>query len=134
MKPEDRVQRRRNRIGALIAGAVFAALLPALGGCQGVIVGEWQMVQCTPNREVFCIDEAVFRRDGTYAATTTIEGRTTREIGTYKFNGFTLKLRPQTGGERSYGAVRHAASIEVTHDSNKVVLRKGRAKTDDEAP
>ncbi len=74
------------------------------------------------------------RRDGTYAATTTIEGRTTREIGTYKFNGFTLKLRPQTGGERSYGAVRHAASIEVTHDSNKVVLRKGRAKTDDEAP
>ena len=122
------------RSPTLAACAVVGALLPALGGCQGVIVGSWHMVECTPNKDVFCVDDADFRRDGTFAAMMTIEGRTAREVGTYRFNGFKLRLRPQAGGERTFNATRRPTSLEVTRGSSKVVLRKGRkrAKEDEQ--
>jgi hypothetical protein len=96
-----------------------------LAGCQGVIQGNWHMVEAIPNREVFSIDNVTFRPDGTYSATTTVEGMTTDEKGTYDFNGVKLKLRPQAGGQRTYPAMVKVDRLEITSGKRHVVLRKG---------
>ena len=83
--------------------AIWVALpgVLLLTGCQGAIQGDWYLAEATPNRQVFSIDKANFRADGTYSASTTIEGVTNNEKGTYEFSGFKLKLLPQAGGQRT---------------------------------
>ena len=113
----------RARLGPPAVLAILAALL---SGCQGAIVGHWRMIEVVPNKEVFCIDDATFRRDGAFTATTTVEGKTTREAGTYRFTGFKLILQPQAGGRRAYSAMLKFGQLEVLNGRHKVVLRKGR--------
>lgn len=120
MVPEPHV--RLGRIG----GLTLLGLAPLLWGCQGVIHGDWHLVQAVPNRQVFCIDNATFRPDGTYSATTTLEGVTTEEKGAYEFTGFKLKLRPSGGGQRTYVAQAQPGRITLTSDKRKVVLEKGK--------
>jgi hypothetical protein len=84
------------------------------------------MVQTVPNKDVFAIDDAQFRRDGTFAATITIEGKTAREAGTYHFNGFKLTLRPQAGGQRRYNATVKLSKLEISDSGRRVVLKKGK--------
>ncbi len=105
--------------------AVFL-VLPLAGGCSGALVGDWHLVEAIPNREVFSLDHATFRRDGTFSATTTIEGLTTAEQGQYDFNGFKLKLRPRAGGQRAYLASVRMGRLELADGSRKVVLQKGK--------
>ncbi len=112
------------RSGLLLAGVTCAALL-LLGGCRGAIVGDWHLVEAVPNREVFSIDNASFRKDGTFSATTTIEGLTTSERGTFDFNGIKLKLRPQAGGQRTYSATLKLNRLELLDGKRRVVLQKG---------
>ena len=101
-------------------------LLPLLSGCGGAIVGDWHMVEAVPNRDVFSIDHASFRRDGTFSAVTTIEGLTTKETGTYKFTGFKLKLRLDAGGQRTYSTRLRLNRLEIVDHDRKVVLKKGK--------
>jgi hypothetical protein len=97
-----------------------------VGGCGRAIVGSWRAAEATPSRLVFCIDEASFGRDGTYTATTTIEGKTLQERGRYSFNGYKLVLQPREGGRRQYNAVLKLNRLEITDRDRKVVLRKVR--------
>lgn len=114
---------RRRRAGR-VAALMTLLGLPLLVGCGRAIVGDWRMVQAIPNRDVFCVDEATFRRDGTFTATTTIEGRTSHETGTYQFTGFKLRLRPQAGGQRAYTAQLKPGELLLRDGERKVVLKK----------
>lgn len=98
--------------------------LAALSGCQGAVVGNWYLAEAVPNREVLSLDDVSFRKDGSFTATTTIEGLTTQEAGTYVFNGWQLKLRPNAGGQRTYSAVLKGKRLEITSGRRKVVLKK----------
>ncbi len=109
-----------------IVGVLAVAALPTLPGCQTALTGDWYMVQAIPNRDTFAIDKATFRGDGTYTATTTIEGLTQTETGTYDFIGYKLRLRPQAGGQRTYTTVLKLNRLEVMDGPRKVVLQKGR--------
>ncbi|MCK4341986.1 MAG: lipocalin family protein [Phycisphaerae bacterium] len=109
-----------------LLGLAGLLLFPLLGGCKGAIAGEWHLVKAVPNREVFSIDNATFSRDGTFSATTTIEGLTTDEKGTYDFNGWQLKLRPQAGGQRTYSTTRKVDRLEIRDGKRTVVLKKGK--------
>lgn len=105
---------------------MLGALLLVTTGCGGAIVGDWHMSKAIPNKEVFAIDEAHFARDGTFAATVTIEGKTVREQGAYSFNGFKLTMRPQGGGRRSYNTVLKGRTLELHDKERKVFLKKGK--------
>lgn len=109
-------------VRTLCACAALSVLL--LTGCQRAIVGHWRLHEALPNREVFAIDDATFRRDGTFAALTTTEGLTTRMSGEYAFNGYNLKLRPEAGGQRSYSAIIKMNRLELLDGQRKVILRK----------
>jgi hypothetical protein len=113
----------RRRVVACVLGSL---LLPVLTGCGGAIVGHWYLAKATPNRDVFAIDDATFRGDGTFSATTTIDGRTADETGTYRFEGFALTLRPQGGGQRRYTTFLKLGTLEVKDGDRLVVLKKGR--------
>ncbi len=108
------------------AGASIAALLFLLSGCRGALSGDWHMIEAMPNKEVFSLDEVSFARDGGFSATSTIDGRTIREIGTYEFNGFKLTLHPQAGGRRQYQAVLKFRTLEIIDGKRKVILKKGK--------
>jgi hypothetical protein len=101
-------------------------LLAVLTGCQGAIVGHWKLHRAIPNPSIFSIDDAAFRRDGTFDATTTIEGRTAEETGTYDFNGFKLKLRPAAGGQRAYIVHFEGGRLVLKHGDARAILRKTR--------
>ncbi len=111
---------------AWLVGRLGLGLLPLLAGCQGAIVGHWYLADAKPNRQVFSIDNATFHDDGTYAATTTLDGRTAEEKGTYDFNGFKLKLWPQAGGQRAYTAQLKLDRLELSSGKSSVVLQKGK--------
>ncbi len=112
--------------GRIKSTMLLALLLTLLGGCRGAIVGRWGMVEAVPNREVFSIDDATFHNDGSFTATSTIEGLTTREEGQFSFNGFKLTLRPQAGGQRVYYTHLKGKRLEITNGDRKVVLHKER--------
>jgi hypothetical protein len=95
-----------------------------LSGCGGAIVGHWRLEKATPNREVFSLDDVTFRGNGTFTATTTIEGLTTRESGTYKFIGYKLYLRPEAGGQRAYTTMLKMNRLQVTDGDRKIILKK----------
>lgn len=105
---------------------MWLILLPMLGGCGGAIVGDWHLLQATPNRETFSIDDATFRRDGTFTAATTIDGVTTRDSGRYEFVGYRLTLRLDAGGQRSYPTTLRLGRLEISDRNRKAVLKKGR--------
>jgi len=115
--------KRRASHGRRLAGVAGVALL--LGGCRSALVGDWHLVEAVPSREVFSIDNASFRADGTFSATSTIEGLTANERGTYDFNGVKLKLRPQAGGQRTYSATLKLNRLELLDGKRRVVLAKG---------
>ena len=112
-----------------VALLAFVLVALALVGCQGAIRGDWHLVEAKPNRQTFSIDNATFRPDGTYAATTTIEGVTNSEKGTYDFDGFKLQLRPQAGGQRTYQVQLEPGRLRIGDPKRHAVLEKGqRAK------
>lgn len=116
---------KRNLARSVLLGAVLVGVALA-GGCGRAIAGSWKVVEAVPSRLVFCIDEARFERDGTYTATTTIEGKTLRERGRYSFNGYKLILQPREGGRRQYTALVKLNRLEVADRDRKVVLTKVR--------
>lgn len=118
------VRRRAFPTRFIAIGAATAALIAA--GCRGTIAGDWRMIEAQPSREVFCLDEVSFARDGGFTATCTFDGRTAREVGSYDFNGFKLTLRPQAGGARRYDASLKFGKLEVVDGTRKVVLKKAR--------
>lgn len=106
--------------------AVLLMAVPLLAGCQNVIVGDWYLEKAVPSRDVFSVDNATFRDDGTFRATTTIEGLTTEEEGTYKFIGYRLTLRPHAGGQRAYTAMLRGNQMELRSEKRSAFLRKGK--------
>jgi|GEM_PF-2163178 len=107
-------------------GLLSALSLTFLAGCGGSIVGHWHLTKAIPNREALAIDDARFNRDGTYTASVTLEGRTTREEGAYKFNGFRLIMHPNGGGQHRYDTFIRGRSLEVHHGERKLILKKGK--------
>lgn len=116
----------KRRTSTIACGVVATALLYLMTGCSGALKGDWHMVEAIPNKDVFCLDDANFARDGSFSVTSTIDGKTIREVGTYKFNGFKLTLHPQAGGQRQYGAVLKFRTLEITDGDRKVILKKGK--------
>lgn len=104
--------------------AIAAVLLCIACGCSGAVIGRWRMVEVVPNREVFSIDRAEFRRDGTFKASAVIDGKKLDESGEYEFTGFKLILRPAAGGVRRFDALLRLNRLEVTQGNRKVVLAK----------
>ncbi len=126
-----RGRRAQTRASCRLTSSLLPALLGVLlatGGCRGAVLGDWRLEQATPSREVFALDDVRFERNGGFSATCTLDGRTTRETGTYEFNGFQLTLRPQAGGQRQYNAQLQMRKLELS-DSQKrrVTLRKVRS-------
>ena len=115
--------------GRILQWAMLGSLLIAATGCGGAIAGDWHMIKAIPNREIFAIDDAHFARDGTFAATVTIEGKTVHETGTYDFKGLWLTMRPKGGGQRRYNTVLKGRTLELHDDERKVFLRKGKKST-----
>jgi hypothetical protein len=97
-----------------------------LVGCQGAVYGDWYLVDAKPNRQTFAIDNATFNRDSTYSATTTIEGVTNVEKGTYDFDGIKLRMRPQAGGQRTYTVQLLPGQLQVGDAQRHVLLQKGK--------
>jgi len=110
-------------LGRLLSGV---GILWATGGCGVSVVGHWSLVEAVPSREVFCLDDATFRQDGTYEATLTLDGKTARQSGTYNFNGFSLTLRPDGGGRRKYDAIEQFGRLEIQDGGRRAVLKKDR--------
>jgi hypothetical protein len=108
-----------------VGAALLAGLMLAMVGCEGALTGHWRVVEVVPSKEVFSIDDATFHRDGTFTATTTVEGKTTHETGKFSFNGIKLTLQPQAGGRRTYSAMLKMGRLEVVDGKRKVVLKKG---------
>jgi hypothetical protein len=106
--------------------ALACLALLALAGCSASIRGDWHMVKSLPNRETFAIDDVTFDKSGGFEATFTLEGRTSRDTGTYEFNGFKLTFRPTAGGQRQYNAVLKVNTLEVIDGKRQVILQKGR--------
>ena len=127
-EPKPAEWRAASRLFVLVG----AAALVFVTGCGGALAGDWHMVKAIPSREILAIDDVHFARDGSFAATVTIEGRTAREKGTYAFNGFKLTMRPQAGGQRRYDAVLKGRTIEIIDDDRKVILKK--VKKSEDAP
>ena len=119
-------QTRSKRLTTVAGAAALTVSLGVLTGCGGALRGDWHMVEAIPNKDVFCVDEASFARDGGFSATSTIDGKTIREVGTYKFNGFKLILHPQAGGRREYQAVIRMRTLEIIDGERKVSLKKGK--------
>jgi hypothetical protein len=117
----DALRRDICRLGCLVP---LLLLLPGLAGCQRALVGEWDLVEAIPNREAFSIDNARFSADGTFSATTTIEGLTSEETGTYAFNGWELRLRPRAGGQRTYASYLKMDKLHIRSGERVVVLKK----------
>jgi hypothetical protein len=109
----------------LIGLASGVALLTSVLGCGGALAGQWHMIQTIPNKDMFNIDDAHFREDGSFTATTTIDGKTLREVGTYEFNGFKLTMRPQAGGQRIYTTTLKVTQLEISDGKRRVILQKG---------
>jgi hypothetical protein len=120
-----------NRRGLLLRMSWGLGLLlcPLWVGCASTIVGDWVMVEAVPNRQVFSISQASFKSDKTFSATTTIDGITTADKGTYFYDGFKLKLRPQSGGQRAYNVQFSFDRLQLADGNRKVVLRKGQKGT-----
>jgi len=98
--------------------------LVPLTGCQQAVVGRWKLVEAVPNRQTFALDNVEFRGDGSFSATTTIEGKTTDETGTYEFDGGKLKLRPSAGGQRAYPTMLKFDRLEITNGKRHAVLQR----------
>lgn len=111
-------RRAAGRVGLL------GMLCVLMAGCGGSLVGHWRMVSTSPNRDIFAIDDVQFHPDGSYAATTTIEGRTRRELGIYEFTGWKLYLRPEGGGQRSFESTLKFNRLELVDQERKVLLKK----------
>lgn len=108
---------------------LLMVLLVFAGGCAGTLAGRYDLIKATPNRDMFAIDNALFRGDGTYEATVTIDGMTTRESGKFQFNGFRLTLQPDKGGRRVFDASKPVGgTLRIwrgkKEDLREVVLRK----------
>jgi hypothetical protein len=114
----------RNPRRAAAGGVVVTAF--ALAGCAATVVGHWRLERASPGRDVFSLDNAHFRGDGTYEATLTLEGKTVREAGAYTFDGFTLTLRPAAGGYRKFDASASLDRLELRTRGRLVILEKGK--------
>ncbi len=104
--------------------AALGALVCAITGCSGAVVGRWRLVEVAPSRELFAIERAEFRRDGSFTASSTIDGKKLEEGGRYEFTGFKLILRPSAGGVRKFDALLRLNRLEVTQGKRKVVLQR----------
>lgn len=100
-----------------------AALVVGCAGC-GSLTGRWTLLSAEPNRDVFALDDAVFQRDGGFSALVTLEGKTRRETGRYRFTGFNLTLWPEVGGKRSYNAQLRWGTLTLAQGERRVVLQK----------
>ena len=110
--------------------ALLCLALPMLTGCAGSIVGHWSLTKAVPNKQTLAIDNARFARDGTYTADVTIEGKTVREEGRYKYNGFKLTMLPAGGGQHRYNTMIRGSSMDVIDGERKLILRKGSKSAD----
>jgi len=122
MEAMNHLQVRPVARAALRVLALAVLILPL--GCGGLIVGRWRPVQAVPNRDVFYLDDAEFRSNGTFSGTLTLDGRTVRTSGRYAFNGFKLRLRPEAGGQHAFGALLRLGRLELTDRDRKVVLER----------
>lgn len=103
---------------------ITLAALVLLPGCAGSAVGQWKMTRAQPSREVFAIDDVSFNNNGRFEATITIDGKSNRESGTWRYSGWVLTLRPDGGGARSWPATVRPSTMEIGENGRVVYLRR----------
>lgn len=111
----------RNRVFMTI---LLTSLSLAASGCGRAISGHYELIRATPNPDDFAMDDVDFTRDGRYTALVTLGGRTSRENGSYEFNGYKLTLRPAGGGQRKYNAAARPRSLNIFINEKKIYLKK----------
>ena len=96
-----------------------------IAGCGGSINGNWHLDRALPSRQVFSMDNASFKGDGTFSATVTLDGRTLNHTGKYHFTGFKLTLMPKDGGQQTFDAyVKLNRTLELTDKDRHCVLAR----------
>lgn len=118
------------RSQTLLAFGITGLLFTMLPGCAGSIVGHWSLTKAVPNKQTLAIDDASFARDGRYSATVTIEGKTVREEGRYKYNGFKLTMLPGGGGQHRYNTMIRGGTMQIIEGERKLILRKASKSQD----
>ncbi len=82
--------------------ALTITCLMVLSGCS--ITGHWKTVRIDPAdaADSFAFSSVDFDSDGRYSAVVKYDGKSRTTSGKYKWDGFTLKINPRDGDERSY--------------------------------
>lgn len=109
-----------------------SCLLLLTVGCTSNLVGTWKSESVVPADAAkhFNIAEAKFDRDNTFSVTSKYGDKIQTSTGTYKYDGFTLKLTTTDGKELKYGCtymmMGPKLEIRKTHEGKtvKVTLRK----------
>ncbi|MBN2446577.1 MAG: hypothetical protein JXO22_07625 [Phycisphaerae bacterium] len=98
--------------------------LLVLTGCGRSLAGRWQLVNASPGREVFALDDVEFTKGGQFTATATLEGRTRQQAGAYRYNGVHLVLLPSTGGQQKYNAQLSLNTLRLSDGDRRVTLER----------
>lgn len=114
------------RIALFLRSALCVLTFPLLlAGCRTAVTGDWYLEKAIPARQIFSMDDASFKKDGTFTAAVTLDGRTLKESGRYEFNGFKLTLLPKDGGQQAFDAnMKLNARMELTDKDRHCVLAK----------
>lgn len=108
---------------SIIGTASLLLLWTCATGCRGSIVGDWRLEKALPGRQVFSVDDAHFKGDGTFSAVVTRDGRTLTQTGKFDFSGFKLTLLPKEGGQQAFDAVMNLdRSLELSDKDRHCVL------------
>ena len=126
-----KIRSNHHNLFGLFGVITLAAVLFLAGGCGGAITGDWHMIKAIPSKEMFAIDDAHFAQDRTYHALITIEGKTMREVGKYKFDGLRLTMYPNAGGWRRYNTLLKGSTFEIHSSTRKLILKRGKKSTDE---
>jgi hypothetical protein len=88
-----------------------AMAIPALA-CS--VTGSWRTVAVRPPSAPFPIEAVTFSDDGHYTATGREDGERRTTTGRYRFNGYTLRLRPPAGPEQKFAARVRGETLVLT--------------------
>jgi hypothetical protein len=83
----------------VMTGLVFLCLASLFAsGCGKALVGHWRGVEVSGgDKSQFAFGTMEFNEDGTFKGIATLDGERKALAGTYKYDGFRLKLSTQEG-------------------------------------
>ena len=112
-------------------------LIITLSGCGRALVGTWRTESIEPPESArnFELATVTFNEDGTFTSAATSKGQSRQDSGTYRFDGFSLKLETRDGKARTYGAMVNSFThkLEMTTKFEGKKITATLAKEEEEA-